>query len=105
MSINNNKENYYQEEPDFLETLYINSEFLIKKICSIMITISLMLFLFILFFILPHIIQYEYKEYKGINQVKPLIFEVNGESYPDLNNLQEFENSGINLDAIPVEEE
>lgn len=104
MSRQNNEPEYYQEEDDFLEILYINSEYLVKKFCQAVISLSIVGLLCLLVFVFPPIIIYEINSYKGVNQNLPVIFEVNGVSYPDINNLQDFENSGINLDSIPVEE-
>lgn len=104
MSEPRNQQNYYQEDEDFLETLFFNSEYLIKKICSFVIIISFIILTFLLIFLAPPILQYEINKHKGVNQNIPVIFTVNGENYPDINNLHEFENSGINLDTIPVEE-
>lgn len=95
----------YQEEPDILERLLIQTDFFIKKILVIVLFLATITFLLIAVILGPAIFEYETSKYRGHDTIRPVVFEVNNESYPDLNKLDEFENNTIDLDSIPIEEE
>ena len=95
---------HYQKETDFLESLYLNSEFLINKICGIVISLCFLILFLLLLILGPTVIKYEMDKHKGLIKEYPIVFEVNGESYPDIKNLSDFDNNSINLDTVPVEE-